>query len=124
MASKHSTWQKQTVKRSILLALVVSSACDRGGATAQGVDGAQLYRDMCATCHGPKGKPPESMIARLNVRDLTSQELRSRVTPELVEVQVRKGSKNKLMPSFEGALSEEQIKAVSAYVSSPGFLQQ
>ena len=61
------------------------------------------------------------MAARLNVRDLTSRELRARITPALVEAQVRKGSQNKLMPSFEGVFTEAQIKAVSAYVASDAF---
>jgi mono/diheme cytochrome c family protein len=119
MAGKHSTWQKLTVKPWILLVLL--AACDQGAAT--GSDGAQLYQSLCATCHGPKGKPNEAMVARLGVKDLTSQELRARITPVLVEMQIRKGSQNKLMPSFEGALTAEQIKAVAAYVASPGFLQ-
>ena len=38
------------------------------------------------------------------------------MTPALVENQVRHGSKNKLMPAFEGALTDAQIKAVAAYV--------
>ena len=121
MAGNISTWHKLTVKPWILLAFLV--ACEQGPA-AKGSDGAQLYQTMCATCHGPKGKPTEAMVARMNVRDLTSAELRSRVTPTLVEEQIRNGSKNKLMPSFAGALTDEQIKAVAAYVASPGFLQQ
>ena len=121
MAGKHSTWQKHTVKRWILLAFLV--ACDKG-ATSSGTDGAQLYQNMCATCHGPNGKPNEGMVARFNVRDLTSQELRARITPELVENQIRTGSQNKLMPSFEGVLTAEQIKAIAAYVASPAFLEQ
>src|SRR5215210_7877067 len=121
MAGKHSTWQKLTVKPWILLALL--TACDQG-ASAKGTDGAQLYQTMCATCHGQQGKPTEAMVARLNVRDLTSQELRARITPALVEQQIRKGSQNKLMPSFEGAFTDEQIRALAAYVASPGFLQQ
>jgi len=63
------------------------------------------------------------MVAQLNVRDLTSPELRARITPALVEAQVRTGSKNKLMPSFAGALTDEQIRAVAAHVASPGFLK-
>jgi len=123
MAGKHSTWQKLTVKPSILLAVLAlgTAGCEQGGA-GKGSDGAQLYQNMCATCHGPKGKPMEAMVARLNVRDLTSQELRARITPALVELQIRKGSQNKLMPSFEGALTDEQIRAVAAYVASPEFL--
>lgn len=99
------------------------AACDRGAASG-GTDGAQLYQNLCATCHGPNGKPNEAMVARIHVRDLTSPELRVRITPELVERQIRKGSENKLMPSFEGVLTDDQIKALAAYVASPGFLQQ
>jgi mono/diheme cytochrome c family protein len=121
MARNHITWHTRTVKAWILLAFL--AACDRGGASG-GTDGAQLYQSTCAMCHGPKGKPTEAMVARINVRDLTSPELRARITPELVEAQIRNGSKNKLMPSFSGALSAEQIKAIAAYVASPGFLNQ
>lgn len=59
------------------------------------------------------------MVARLAVRDLTSAELRARITPALVEAQIRKGSQNKLMPAFEGVLDDAQIKALAAYVSAP-----
>ncbi len=123
MAGEHITWHIVTVKPWILLALLV--ACDQGrGGGSGGTDGAQTFQNMCATCHGPKGKPTEAMVARINVRDLTSPELRARITPALVEAQIRKGSQNKMMPSFEGVLGEEQIKALAAYVSSPAFLQQ
>lgn len=77
---------------------------------------------MCATCHGPQGHPTEAMVARLNVRDLTAAEFRAKVTPALVENQIRKGSQNKLMPSFEGALDDAAIKAVAEYVASPRFV--
>src|SRR5690606_24304923 len=119
MAGEHSTWHRTAVKAWILLAFL--AACGQkaaGGST----DGAELYRSMCASCHGETGKPPEALAVRMNVRDLTSPELRARVTPELVENQIRTGSPNKLMPSFEGALSDEQIKALAAYVASPAFL--
>ena len=63
------------------------------------------------------------MVARIAVRDLTLPELRARVSPAFVEAQVRRGSQNTLMPGFEGALTDAQIKAVSAYVASPEFLK-
>jgi mono/diheme cytochrome c family protein len=103
----------------LLIALVGCS-----GAAGGSVDGPSVFRSVCATCHGETGKPTEAMIARLAVRDLTANEFRVRATPALVEAQVRSGSKNKLMPAFGGALTEEQIKAVSAYVASPGFPKQ
>lgn len=84
-------------------------------------DGQAVFQLVCASCHGPDGRPPAAMVARLGVRDLTAAEFRARVTPALVEQQVRTGSKNKLMPAFEGAVSDAQIKAVAAYVASPQF---
>lgn len=122
MARNDSTWQMVTVKTWILLVLL--AACDQGRPRQSGTDGPQLFQSMCATCHGPKGKPTEAMVARMNVRDLTSPELRARITPELVEHQIRNGSPNKLMPSFEGAMTDEQIKALAKYVASPEFLNQ
>ena len=83
--------------------------------------GQAVFGLLCATCHGPDGRPPEAMVARLGVHDLTAPEFRARVTPALVEQQVRKGSRNKLMPAFEGAISDAQIQAVAAYVASPQF---
>jgi mono/diheme cytochrome c family protein len=128
MASKDSTWQMRAVKPWILLALLLGCllgslvGCESTSAT--GTDGAALYQTYCATCHGPKGKPTEAMVARINVRDLTAHELRARITPALVETQIRTGSQNKLMPAFAGAISDEQMKAIAAYVASPAFLEQ
>jgi cytochrome c553 len=121
MASKHSTWHIVAVKLSIALVSVVvlAAACDRGVATS---DATKLYQSLCAACHGADGKPNAAMVARLNVRDLTSAELRARITPALVEAQIRKGSQNKLMPAFEGALTDAQIKALAEYVASPTFM--
>jgi mono/diheme cytochrome c family protein len=63
------------------------------------------------------------MVQRLGVHDLTAPEFREKVTPELVEHQVREGSQNKLMPSFTNAITDEQIRAVAAYVASSGFVK-
>lgn len=102
-----------------LLLLAVVAACN-GDASGGSVEGPAIFQSMCSTCHGPTGKPPEAMAVR-GIKDLTSPELRARVTPALVEHQVRNGSENKLMPAFEGVLKDEQIKAVAAYVASPTF---
>jgi mono/diheme cytochrome c family protein len=99
--------------------LIVLAGCT---STADLKDGKQVYDQICVTCHGPTGTPDATMVAKLGVKDLRAQELRSRITTYLVENQVKHGSKNKLMPAFEGALSDVQIKAVADYVSSPAFL--
>jgi mono/diheme cytochrome c family protein len=87
-------------------------------------DGKAVYDMICTTCHGPTGTPDATMVAKLGVKDLRAPELRSRITPYLVENQVVHGSQNKLMPAFAGALSDVQIKAVAEYVSSSEFLKQ
>lgn len=102
----------------VLLGLASATACRT---SAGGESGPQVYQSVCATCHGADGTPTAAMSARLNVRNLSSPELRARVTPALVEAQVRKGLSNKLMPSFEGALTDAQIKDVAEYVASPTF---
>jgi len=105
--------------KAILLAAALA-AC-HGDPAGNATGGAQVFASVCATCHGPTGKPTEAYVQRMNVRDLTAPEFRARVTPQLVEAQVRTGSKNKLMPAFQGVLDDAQIKAVAAYVASPGF---
>lgn len=104
-------------------AILVTSvvACTPAGGSS---DGAAVYDSVCASCHGMTGRPSEQMVRQMNVRDLTAPALRAKMTREFVEQQVRAGSPNKLMPSFQGALSNDQIDAVSAYVSSPAFLKR
>jgi len=106
----------------VIVAMFAAAGCS--DPTGGSDDGATVYDSVCAACHGRAGKPSEQMVQQLNVRDLTAPDLRAKATPELVEHQVRTGSTNKLMPSFQGALSEAQIKAVSAYVASPAFLER
>ncbi|HEY4238196.1 MAG TPA: cytochrome c [Kofleriaceae bacterium] len=86
--------------------------------------GPKVFAMACARCHGDHGKPPEAMVQTIAVRDLTDPAFRKRVTAELVEKQVRKGSANKLMPAFDGALTDAQIIQVANWVSSDAFLSQ
>jgi cytochrome c oxidase cbb3-type subunit 3 len=104
----------------LVLALALI-ACNRDVA-GDTTDGKQVFSSVCAACHGPHGKPDEAMVARIGVKDLTDPVERAKLSPAFVENQVRTGSKNKLMPGFAGALSDDQIKAVARFVASPQFL--
>jgi|ERR1043165_3032556 mono/diheme cytochrome c family protein len=106
--------------RAMILTCMLA-ACGKA-VPADSKDAQAIFAAYCATCHGPDGRPPAAMVARLNVRDLTSQELRARISPELVEKQIRRGSENKLMPSFDGVLHDVQITAVAQWVASPSFV--
>ena len=107
--------------KSVVLLLTAACSTDPTGGSG---DGAIVFQSMCASCHGLSGKPPGAMVARLGVRDLTDPMVRRTLTAAHVEHQVQSGSKNKLMPSFAGALTAEQIKAVAAYVVSSGFVER
>jgi mono/diheme cytochrome c family protein len=107
--------------KAVLLLLLALSAC-KADASGGSTEGPKIFATMCATCHGPGGKPDAAMIARLNVRDLTAPEFRARMSVELVENQVRKGSANKLMPALETSLTAEQIRAVAGWVTSDDFV--
>ena len=110
------------VPRIVLALIAACAACSRGDAAGGSTAGPELFAKLCTACHGPDGKPPAAMELRLGVRDLTAPALRARITPALVEQQVRRGSDNKLMPSFEGLINDAQIKALSEYVASRAFL--
>src|SRR5262245_15100688 len=91
-------WQIATMRMlrfTCLVGWLAIASCDRQTAAAVAT-GAGVFERHCSICHGPAGKPPASMVARFGVRDLTASEFRSRVTPGLVEQQVRAGSANKL----------------------------
>ncbi len=104
----------------VVLGCLVAACGNRVDAGAGGVE---VFAKTCAACHGPTGKPEAAMVSRLGVHDLTAPAFREKVTQELVEHQVREGSTNKLMPSFVGALTDPQIRAVAAYVAGPDFVK-
>jgi mono/diheme cytochrome c family protein len=105
------------------LLLIALGACGGGSVAGDTKDGAKVFAQACATCHGPTGAPDETMVAKLGVKNLTTPEFHGRATHELIVHQVRNGSANHIMPSFDGALTDQQIDAVAAYVltlSQPG----
>jgi mono/diheme cytochrome c family protein len=95
------------------LGLIAGCQTEVAGGSA---DGAAVFAQACARCHGETGHPNEQMMKGLGVRDLTSPEFAARATLALVQKQVREGSQNKIMPGFASALTPAQIDAVAAYV--------
>ncbi len=92
-----------------------ASGCDRTIAGGR-ADGAAIFSEVCARCHGPVGVPDTGQVARLGVKNLTLPELHERLSDADIANQIRNGSKNQNMPAFAGALTEEQIAAVIAHV--------
>ena len=101
--------------RVFAFAAVLSVGCSRriaGGST----DGGQVFMQACARCHGADGVPEPGMVARLGVKDLSSDSARRRLDDDALRRQIAMGSPNKQMPSFERALTDAQIDALITHV--------
>ena len=104
---------------SLVLALLAIAGC-RDRIAGGRADGAAIFSEVCARCHGPEGEPDAANIARLGVKPLTSDNVQHKLTDDDIRRQILRGSENKQMPSFAGALSDAQIDAVIAHVRTLG----
>ena len=100
--------------RSIALLLVLSVTC-MVALPAMADETADLYKSKCSVCHGPDGKGETAMGKKLGVRDFHSAEVSKQSDTELFKI--TKEGKNK-MPSYNGKLTDDQIKSLIKYVHS------
>ena len=98
-----------------LAATAAGPACSNEIAGGR-ADGAAIFSQACSRCHGPVGVPDASNVARLGVKPLNSAHVRQGLTDADIRRQILNGSRNKKMPSFAGALNEEQITAIVAHL--------
>lgn len=81
-------------------------------------NGAALFENFCAPCHGLDGKARTPAGKKLGAKDLRE----SRLADEAIEKQIREGSKDKRgtekMPPFQEKLSAEGVGALVAYVKT------
>lgn len=78
-------------------------------------EGADLFGAKCAACHGKEGNADSPMAKKFGVKPLGSPDVQKLSDAELTNI-ITKG-KDK-MPSYEGKLTPEQIKALVAYIRS------
>jgi mono/diheme cytochrome c family protein len=81
------------------------------------LQGETIFHDMCSPCHGPDGRGEIDLGKKLHAADLTSSAVQSMSESELFAIV--KSGKGK-MPSFNGKLSDGDIKAVVSYVKQLG----
>lgn len=80
-------------------------------------DGAAIYADNCAKCHGDDGKGQTKMGQKLGARDYTDAKVQESVTDADALKAVKEGLKKDdkvLMKAFE--LSDDDAKAAVAYM--------
>ena len=99
-----------------LTAMMMAAALVIGLATPVfAEDAAATYKSKCAVCHGADGKGDTAMGKKLGVRDFHSPEVSKQSDTELFKI--TKEGKNK-MPSYNGKLTDDQIKSLIKYVRS------
>ena len=78
-------------------------------------DVAALYKSKCQVCHGPDGKGDTPAGQKMGAKDFHSPEVAKMSDAELIDA-LKKG-KGK-MQSYDGKLTDDQIKALVKYVHS------
>ena len=76
-------------------------------------DGAATFKAKCAMCHGADGSGQTGMGKSLGLRNMGSKEVQAQSDADLIKITT--GGKGK-MPSYKAKLSEEEIKAVVAFI--------
>ncbi len=85
------------------------------------IDAASLFKTHCIPCHGEDGKGTDlgkqlaAMAEGIEFPDFTNPEWQAKKTDERMIDQIKNGSPDRMFP-FKDKLSEEEIKALVAYV--------
>ena len=108
---KKNTERNQSLMKpviSVIVALVFASS-----GAAFGADGAALWAQNCASCHGKDGSGATTMGKKLGVKDYSKDQGFS----DAEATNVIKNGKGK-MKAYKDKLSDADVKALVAYVRS------
>jgi mono/diheme cytochrome c family protein len=87
--------------------------------SGRAADAKSNWANNCAQCHGPSGKGDTKMGKMLNAMDLTDSKKQSSFTDAQAAAAIKDGIKQNgktAMKAFGGKLSDDEIKALVAYV--------
>jgi len=83
--------------------------------TAAKSDGATVFKQKCAACHGADSKGETAMGKANKLRDLASADVQKQTDAELTTI-IESG-KNK-MPAYGKSLTPDQVKELVTYIRS------
>ena len=90
------------------------------GASLLAADVQENWTKHCASCHGKEGKGETKAGKKADVKDLTDAKYQASFTDEQMFQQIKDGMKDKSgkerMKPFRDKLSEDEIKAIGAFV--------
>jgi|GEM_PF-573295 len=93
----------------VLLLAAVGQAADQP-------DGAAIFKQKCAMCHGPDGKG----FAAIKTPDFTDPKVQASLTDQQIQETIENGKKGTPMPPFKDKLKEDEIQTMVKYIRSLG----
>jgi mono/diheme cytochrome c family protein len=96
------------------LAIMAMTALSAGAADAKAV-----WEKDCAKCHGPDGKGDTKMGKKAGAKDYTDAKVQAEMKDDQMAKSIKEGVKDGdtvKMKAFGDALSDDEIKALVAYV--------
>jgi mono/diheme cytochrome c family protein len=99
---------------SIIITLIVASAY-----SVRAADAKANWDAKCAQCHGKTGAADTKMGKQLNAKDLTDPKVQAAFNDAKATQSIKEGVKENgktTMTAFAGKLTDDEIKALVAYV--------
>ena len=87
--------------------------------SVRAADAKTNWANNCTQCHGPDGKANTKMGKTLSAKDLTDPKVQAEFTDAKATQSIKEGVKQNgktTMKAFGGKLSDDEIKALVAYV--------
>jgi mono/diheme cytochrome c family protein len=104
-----------------------SQEAERSGSAlaANQSDGPTIFKQKCASCHGPDGKG----IGSIKTPDFSNPAVQSSLTDQQIAQIIANGKPGTMMPAWRGKLSDDEIAAVRGFIrtlnaSNPGAAGQ
>ena len=109
---------KLTIFTAMLAAALVASSVGGFATTTPAVfqDGAAIYAEKCAKCHGADGKGAEK-FKKQGVKDITTDAWQKANTDAKITAAINNG-KGEFMPAWKGKIKPAEIKAVVKHIRS------
>ena len=102
-----------------ILVLIAITTFAASTASLSAADAKALWDANCAQCHGKDGKADTKMGKALSAKDLTDSAVQSAFTDAKATESIKNGVKENgktTMKAFGGKLTDDEIKALVAYV--------
>jgi len=81
-------------------------------------DAPPTWAANCAACHGKDGKGQTMMGRKLAIKDLTDPKVQAALSDADATKTIKEGDDSKKMKGFADKLSDDDVKALVAYIRS------